>query len=236
MQRRIVHQIAEIHDVQLAVASVVIRPMLHELIASASWESANSSGTYRLSDGQCHWFYWHRNGASLEVKYYDAGHSEFSCPVGGELAPPVGATWLPHFLDSDPPPPGSSTSWRPVLRTASKLPLTLLKPGIKYYARHSLGVSDLGPDTFAVAFFAMAAEAEAVHSKWKGLPGPQHIRDSTGLLWELSPPPQGSSKPAVTGVLPRRGRPADNHSEQRARRMPGSSTAASGRRPTRRPF
>ncbi|XUL85290.1 hypothetical protein ACQ86D_00095 [Streptomyces galilaeus] len=57
---RIVHQLTEAHDIQLGVAGVLIRPMLCDLIRSGTWERRCDNGQYRLSEGDCHHYVWHR--------------------------------------------------------------------------------------------------------------------------------------------------------------------------------
>lgn len=233
---RIVHLLAEIHDIQLGVASVLLRPMLHDLITTGTWEYRIATGHFRLSDaGYCHSFYWADALDHPSIKFYDASHpdTDSSCPqpLRPEAPSDSAPTWLPHFQDAAPPPPQAGNPWRFTLRRASNLPLTLFKPALSYFARHRLG-TELTPDRVLTVFSTMADEAERVHAKWNGLPGTHYLTDSSGLIWKLASATTGSSKPGITGVLPPNGRPADRPAHQRARRMPGSSTLATGRRPT----
>lgn len=232
---RIVHQLAEAHDIQLGVAAVLIRPMLADMIRTGTWHYRMDNGQYRLSHGpagECHQFAWHATGTSqCAIKYYDALHPEHECPAQQPLPDVPVPSWLPHFLDPGPPPRGIASPWQHVLRTASQLPVTLLKPALRYFAQHRLNLSEVTPDTFATVFFAMASEALLVHGQWNGLPGSTFLTDSTGLIWQLSSTSQGSRKPAITGVLPPSARPADKPNQQRARRTPSSPFLTSQRRP-----
>ncbi|MFE9604469.1 hypothetical protein [Streptomyces hokutonensis] len=230
---RIVHQLAEAHDIQLGVAAVLIRPMLRDLIRSGTWEQRKDNGQYRLSEGDCcHSFVWHAAGtADSSIKYYEASHADAECSAPRSLPEVPSATWLPHYRDSGHPPQGSARPWRQVLRTASQLPVTLFKPALRYFALHRFHISTIQPDMFATVFFAMAEEASSVYQKWNGLPGNAFIPDATGLIWQLSSHCVGSDKPAITGVLPSSARSADRPGLQRARRVPTSPYLASRRRP-----
>ncbi|WP_405908736.1 hypothetical protein OG742_30470 [Streptomyces sp. NBC_00828] len=229
---RIVHQLAEAHDIQLGVAAVLIRPMLGDLIRSGISECRRDNGQYRLSEGDCHSFAWHATGtAHSSIKDYEASHADAECPAPQPLLEVPAATWLPHFRDSGHPPQGSAQPWRQVLRTASQLPVTLFRPALHYFALHRFHISAIRPDMLATVFFAMATEARLVHEKWNGLPGKAFIPDGTGLIWQLSSHCVGSDKPAITGVLPPSARSADRPGLQRARRVPTSPYLASQRRP-----
>ncbi|MFI6464530.1 hypothetical protein [Streptomyces sp. NPDC050538] len=230
---RITHQLAEAHDIQLGVAAVLIRPMLGDLIRSGTWEQRRDNGQYRLSEGDCcHSFAWHApDTADSSIKYYEASHADAECPAVKSLPEVPSATWLPHYRDTGHPQQVSARPWRQVLCTASQLPVTLLKPALRYFALHRFHISTIQPDMFATVFFAMAEEAHSVHQKWNGLPGNAFIRDSTGLIWQLSSHCDYSDKPAITGVLPPSARSADHPGLQRARKVSASSRLASQRRP-----
>jgi len=232
---RVVHQLAEAHDIQLGVAAVLIRPMLADLIRSGTWQYHMGNRQYRLSQGpggECHLFTWHAVGTpECDIEYYDALHPENECPAKHPLPDVPVPSWLPHFQDVATPPPGIASPWHQVLHTASELPVTLLKPALRYFAQYRFNLSEITPNTFALVFFAMASEARYVHGQWNGLPGSSFLTDSTGLIWQLSTTCQGSGKPGITGVLPPSARPADSPGLQRARRMPSSPYLASQRRP-----
>jgi hypothetical protein len=228
---RVVHQLAERHDIQLGVASVLIRPMLDDLIRSGTWSFQIASRQYRLNQGPwdgdfCHAFTWIRARTDLaEVTSYAARHPDSHCPdTEPPAVPALDTTWLPHFQDAHQPPPDRTDPWRAVLRVASTLPLTIIKPALDSYSRYGPGLGRLTPANFAPAFFDMAREARHVRPQWRGI-GNEFINDSTGLIWSVAPSGRLSEKPVVTSVLPPRGVPADNPAHQRARRAKAAGRA-----------
>ncbi|GHC89447.1 hypothetical protein [Streptomyces flavofungini] len=227
---RVTHELNHHHDIQLAVAPRLLRPMLYDLASTGLWERHTTHGYYRLTDGQCHTFEWNNTGAIVE--HYKAGHADDQCP---KLTDPPRETsaWLPHFDNRPPlPPSGTPHGWRGILRRAASLPLAFLPPAVAFYGRYHFGHQDVGAATFAHTFHAMADEALTVYGRWETTPGHHFVQDSSGLIWSITTASsEDSAKPAVTGIYPPRGAPADHPEHQRANRASGSPTLATRRRP-----
>ncbi|KOT48400.1 hypothetical protein ADK43_38110 [Streptomyces rimosus subsp. rimosus] len=113
------------------------------------------------------------------------------------------------------------------MRSASDLPVTIIKPALQYYARHGLGL-ELNAATFATVYYDMAAKAPTVYSRWNGQPGEHLLADSDALIWQLAT--RGPRKPVITGVLPPRGHAADVLIRHRTGQRPGRATRAHRRR------
>ncbi|MFD5115186.1 hypothetical protein ACFWNG_23180 [Streptomyces sp. NPDC058391] len=226
---KVVPMLADCHDIQLGLASHLIRPMVADLISTGSWRYQMSRQQYRLIEGDCHAFVWLRHGSSEgQIIAYYARHPDNECPVREtEPAVPPGDLWMPHYAETVPPPRASGNPWRAALRTGAELPVTILKPALQYYAQYGPRTEMLGPGNFATAYLEMAREAIHVHRQWHGK-GDAYITDSTGLIWRLVPPGPHSSKPQVTAVLPPRGKPADKPTDQRASRRPDSAAGYKG--------
>ncbi|MFD9863455.1 hypothetical protein [Streptomyces alboflavus] len=226
---RVTRELNNHHDIQLAVAPRLLRPMLYDLATTGLWERHTTGGYYRLSDDTCHTFFWNNTGAI--VQHYEAGHRDDQCP---KLTDPPHETrgWLPHFDNRPPlPEPGTPHGWRGILRRAASLPLTFLPTAVSFYGRYHFGYQDIGAATFAHTFHAMADEAQTVYGRWETTPGHHFVKDRSGLIWTITTAPsEHSAKPAVTSIYPPRGTPTDRSEHQRAARTPGSSTLATHRR------
>ncbi|MEV0438930.1 hypothetical protein AB0I84_14800 [Streptomyces spectabilis] len=230
---RVAHEITNHHDIQLAVAPRLIRPMLYDLARSGLW-SQHRCGHYRLDSGDCHVFSWNTTGRV--VQHYTAGHSDHICL---SPRPPYETNaWLPHFDGAlTLPAPGTAHGWRGVLHRATALPITFLPPALAFYGRYHFGITKITHSNFAVIFHAMADEAADIHERMLNTPGHHFIRDRNGLIWNLATTPEDphSTKPAVTGIYPPRGEPADRPTHQRANQAPDSSTLATRQRPASDP-
>ncbi|ARX85614.1 MULTISPECIES: hypothetical protein [Streptomyces] len=226
---RVAHELNTVHDVQLAVAPRLLRPMLYDLAATGLWERHAKHGYYRLTDNQCHTFQWDSTGTVLE--HYKADHPDDQCP---QVTDPPHETraFLPHFDTRPPlPEPGTPHGWRGILRRAASLPLTFLPTAVTFYGRYHFGYQDIGAATFAHTFHAMADEAQTVYGRWETTPGHHFVKDRSGLIWTITTAPsEHSAKPAVTSIYPPRGALTDHPEHQRATRAPGSSTLATHRR------
>ncbi|MEU7017239.1 hypothetical protein [Streptomyces sp. NPDC046385] len=224
----VVHQIADTHDIQLALAGRLVRAMLHDLITTGTWYA--SAHDYLLTDGEkCHAFYLPR--ALTHVRLYQAGHSDADCTRGFRPVRPGARSWLPHFEEEGLPPNGARHIWRGVLRQAAQLDLTVLRPALDYYARLYFRDEGLTASNLATVFSDMAAAAPDVLDRWLGASS-QLVRDRNGLYWQVSPPAGTSRKPCVTGVRRSPGPDIERPSGQRGSRAPGSPYLASrSRRP-----
>ncbi|WP_282792102.1 hypothetical protein [Streptomyces sp. CC224B] len=232
---RITHQIATAHDIQLGLAPLLILPMLYDLAATGLWER-HRSGRLRLTDRDCHVFTFNHEGTA--VKEYAASHPDHRCPRPPQPDERERRAWLPHFVDDHktlPPPEYPRDGWRLILRRAATLPLTVLPPALAFYARYHYKINTLAPTTVARVFHSFADTAPTVYDRWQNTPGHHLVEDPAGLFWSLSRTMSNSAKPAVTGIYPPRGMPADHPADQRANRAPGSSTLATRHRPTHRP-
>ncbi|MFH8793864.1 hypothetical protein [Streptomyces sp. NPDC017941] len=228
---RVTHQITNYHDVQLAVAPRLIRPMLYDLARTGRWQR-HHHGYYRLTDNDdCHVFSWDDTGTTIQR--YDAGHSEHRCPRPHPPREPQ--AHFPHSQDTPTlPPPSTPHGWRGLLREATDLPLTFLAPALTFYGRYRFGYDHITPANFATIFYAMADEAPEMHERMLHAPGHHFIPGHHGLTWNLATRPDSRhpTKPAITGIYPHHGHPADHFAHQRANRAPGSSTLATRKRPT----
>ncbi|MFH8993244.1 hypothetical protein [Streptomyces sp. NPDC017940] len=227
---RIPHEITNFNDIQLAVAPRLIRPMLYDLARTGRWQR-HRHGYYRLTDNlDCHVFSWDATGT--EIQRYNAGHSEHQCPRPHPPREP--RAHFPHVHDTPAlPPPGTPHGWRGLLREATDLPLTFLGPALNFYGRYRFGYDRLTPANFATIFYAMADQAAEIHERMLYAPGHHFISDQHGLIWDIATRTEcrHATKPAVTGIYPPYGRPADHPGHQRANRAPGSSTLATRKRP-----
>ncbi|MEU8543027.1 hypothetical protein AB0C52_24085 [Streptomyces sp. NPDC048717] len=216
----VAHQISDSHDVQLGVAPRLIRPMLHDLIATGSWYQRR--GEYMLRDRDCHGYHW--SGDLTRIRLYQAGHPDRECPYSVKPLKPGVKSWLGHYADAETPPRRAQNLWRPVLRRAAETDVTLLRPALDYYARLRFGHNGLTPANLADVLCAMADAAPAVLNAW--MRGSQLVTDPHGLGWQLLPPSAPSRKACVSGVYPASGHAADRYAEQRASQAPSSSSLA----------
>ncbi|MDQ0773017.1 hypothetical protein QF026_001483 [Streptomyces aurantiacus] len=204
VHRPLIGYVSAVHSIDYWVASLLIRPMLADLADTGSWRR-DTAKRYVVQDGLCHSFFLDRT--LRHVSFYLADHSQYNCFL--TPSPPPRAdqnTWFCPPDDPVPPPEGSHSAWRYLLRTAVAVPMRLSHAAFLSFARldsdsdPALG-SGLGPpDTFLSTFQALAEQARIVHTRLPEGPGTFNFTVGTQLWTVCREDALNRSKPQVHSI------------------------------------